>query len=163
MSHEKYNLSPAEINILKPLIEFELYQSSMYVQLANVANKLGFFLAEAYFLKEAQEEREHAMKHYDYITGRGSEFQMPVIEQPAVKAKSLYELVEQVLKMEDEAAKLYETALKSAFDSSQMMYQFLQPFMAIQFEAYKFNIDACTALDGLDKTGEMVVEAKIYK
>ena len=162
MSHEKYRLSPAEINILKPLIEFELYQSSAYVQCANVANKLGFKLAEAYYLKESKDERKHAMMHYEYITGRGSDFQMPAIEEPTIKAKSLYDLVEQVLKMEDEAANLYEKALKNAFGVSQMLYQFLLQFMEIQREAYQFNIDACTTLDGLDKAGELVAESKIF-
>ena len=77
MSSNKYKLSPKVMAILEPLVEFELYQSSKYVQAANVANKLGFFLAEAYYIGESKDERKHAMIHYDYITGRGSDFQMP--------------------------------------------------------------------------------------
>lgn len=163
MSSNKYKLSPKVMAILEPLVEFELYQSSKYVQAANVANKLGFFLAEAYYIGESKDERKHAMIHYDYITGRGSDFQMPSIEEPSVEAKDLYALVEVVLDMEGEATDMYQKACADVFGLCQMTYNHLLQFLTIQQEALKFNIDACAALDGLDKTGQQVVEGKIFK
>jgi ferritin len=163
MSSNNYKLSPKVMAILEPLVEFELYQSSKYIQVANVANRLGFFLAESYYISESKDERKHAMIHYDYITGRGSEFQMPSIEEPSVEAKDLYELTEIVLQMESEASDMYQTACVNVFGLCQMTYNHLLQFLTIQQEALKFNIDACSALEGLDKTGQQVVEGKIFK
>lgn len=150
------------LDILKPLVEVELAQSSFYVQLANICNKLGYFKAESYFLNESKEEREHFLIHYDYITGRGWDFQTPAIEEFDESGKSLYEVTERAKEMETKVSAMYQDACAKMFPVCQMTYNHLLQFLKIQQEALKFYIDACTALRGLDKTGEMVVEKKIY-
>ena len=164
MSHEKYKLSKEAIKILSPLVDLELSQSSIYVQVANRCNRLGYLTAEQYFLAESKEERDHALIHYDYITGRGSDFIMPAIDKPdPVEGKDLYEITEYVLEMEDMVSKAYGEASAKMFGVCQMTYSHLLQFQKIQQDALKFYIDACAVLFELDKTGQLVAEKNIFK
>lgn len=156
-------LSTKSITILEPLVEIEFYQSSFYIQLANICNRLGYFTAEKYFLEESAEERGHGLIHYDFITGMGNDFQMPEIDMPEEAATSLYGVTELAKGMELKVTEMYKKAAADAFAVDQTVYNHLLQFIKIQVDAVKFYVDACAALSGLDKTGEMVVEKKIYK
>lgn len=161
--HQDYKLSPKAMEILEPLVRIELFQSSVYVQLANLANKAGFLKAEDYFLNESKEEREHAMIHYDYIVGRGSDFQMPKIEEPSEEGTTLCDITEVALKMEAEVSSMYQSAAAEMFTVCQMSYNHLLQFLKIQQDALKFYIDACSVLRDLDKGGELVAEKSVFK
>ena len=164
MSHNKYKLSPEVMKVLKPLVDLELYQSSVYIQAANRCNRLGYLEAEKYFLAESKEERAHALIHYDYITGRGSDFVMPSIDKPdEIEGEDLYAVLEQILEMEDMVSKAYGEASSKVFDICQMTYNHLLKFQKIQQDALKFYIDACAVLYNLDKAGQLVVENRIIK
>lgn len=150
--------------ILQPLVEIELYQSSVYVSIANACNRLGYMKAESYFLGESKEERDHAMIHYDYIVGRGSDFIMPEIDKPEIgKGSDLYALTESALKMENEVSSMYQNACAKVFPICQMTYNHLLQFLKIQQEAMKFYIDACAVLSDLDKAGQLVAEKSVFK
>ena len=160
---QDYKLSDKAMSILEPLVHIELFQSSVYVQLANLANKAGFLKAEDYFLNESKEEREHAMIHYDYIVGRGSDFQMPNIEEPSEEGTTLYDITKAALEMEAEVSTMYQEAAAKMFPVCQMSYNHLLQFLKIQQDALKFYIDACSTLNGLEKTGELVAEKSVFK
>lgn len=162
--HEKYKLTPEVMNILNPLAEIEYYQSSFYIQLAAIANKLGFFKAEKYFLNESSEEREHFLKHYTYIQGMGSDFKVPSIGAVDTSAKNLYELTEKALDMEEKVTEAYKEAAKKLSGMDQATYNHILLFLTIQTEAVAFYIDACAALTDLGgKAGEMIVEKSVFK
>jgi ferritin len=159
-----YKLDAKVMEILKPLISIELAQSSFYVQLANLCNKKGFLKAEAYFLNESKEEREHFLIHYDYVTGQGSEFQTPEIEEFEESAETLYEITELALTMEGKVSEMYKKAALDMATIDQMTYNHLLQFLKIQQDAMKFYIDATTVLFGIeDKGGSLVAEKMIFK
>lgn len=54
--HGDYKLSKEVMVILQPLVEIELYQSSVYVSIANACNRLGYMKAESYFLGESNDK-----------------------------------------------------------------------------------------------------------
>lgn len=162
--HGDYKLSKEVMAILQPLVEIELYQSSVYISIANACNRLGYLKAEGYFLGESKEERDHAMLHYDYIVGRGSDFVMPEIDNPPTyRVSDLYALTEVALKMEGEVSSMYQDACAKVFPICQMTYNHLLQFVKIQQEALKFYIDACAVLSDLDKGGQLVAEKSVFK
>lgn len=164
MSHKMYKLDEKVMGILEPLISIEIAQSSFYVQLANLCNENGFLKAEAYFLNESKEEREHFLIHYDYITGQGSYFQTPSIEEFVENADTLYEIVELALSMEKKVSEMYKKAASQMAVLDQMTYNHLLQFLKIQQDAMKFYIDACATLTGIeDKGGSLVAEKMIFK
>ena len=161
--HDKYKLSPEVMAVLSPLAEIEYNQSSFYIQLAAIANRLGFYKAEKYFLNESLEERSHFLKHYEYIQGMGSEFQVPAMPKPETSAMSLYELAEKALNMEESVTEAYKVASKRMLELDPASFAHLQWFMNIQIEAIKFYMDACAKLTGLEgKSGELVAEKSLF-
>lgn len=161
--HDKYKLSPEVMAILSPLAEVEYNQSSFYIQLAAIANRLGFFKAEKYFLNESLEEREHFLKHYEYIQGMGNDFQVPAMSKPETNSKSLYDLTEKALNMEQTVTSAYRLAAKKLMDLDPVTYNHIAYFLTIQVEAVKFYMDACVKLRGLDgKTGELIAENTVF-
>lgn len=158
-----YKINPKVKPILMALAERELYQSSFYVQLASIANNLGFLKAEKYFQNESKEEKEHFMGHYEYVVGRGEDFQVPAIEMPKLSGKSLYELTELAKNIEFEVSDQYQDALQYVMSIDPMTYKHLQKYIKIQMEAVKFYIDACSTLDKLEKTGELVAESSVFQ
>lgn len=164
MSHKMYKLDEKVMEVLKPLISIEIAQSSFYVQLANLCNEKGFLKAEAYFLNESKEEREHFLIHYEYVTGQGSYFQTPAIEEFVEEASNLYEIVELALAMENKVSGMYKKAASEVCTLDQMTYNHLLQFLKIQQDAMKFYIDACaTLVDIEDKAGYLVAEKMIFK
>lgn len=161
--HDKYKLSPEVMAVLSPLAEIEYNQSSFYIQLAAIANRLGFFKAEKHFLDESLEERSHFLKHYQYIQGMGSDFQVPAMSKPETNAKSLYELTEKALNMEESVTEAYKAASKRMMELDPATFTHLQWFMNIQIEAIQFYMDACAKLHGVDgKNGEMIAEKSVF-
>jgi ferritin len=152
------------MSILEPLISIEIAQSSFYVQLANLCNEKGFLIAEDYFLNESKEEREHFLIHYSYVTGQGSYFQTPAIEEFVEEANNLYDIVELALSMEARVSEMYKSAASEMAMLDQMTYNHLLQFLKIQQDAMKFYIDACaTLVDIQDKSGFLVAEKMIFK
>jgi ferritin len=159
-----YKLDEKVMEILKPLISIEIAQSSFYVQLANLCNEKGFLIAEDYFLNESKEEREHFLIHYNYVTGQGSYFQTPAIEEFIEEANNLYDIVELALSMEAKVSEMYKSAASEMAMLDQMTYNHLLQFLKIQQDAMKFYIDACaTLVDIQDKAGFLVAEKMIFK
>jgi|694.fasta_scaffold83186_2 ferritin len=164
MSHKIYKLDGKVMSILEPLISIEIAQSSFYVQLANLCNEKGFLIAEDYFLNESKEEREHFLIHYSYVTGQGSYFQTPAIEEFVEEANNLYDIVELALSMEARVSEMYKSAASEMAMLDQMTYNHLLQFLKIQQDAMKFYIDACaTLVDIQDKSGFLVAEKMIFK
>jgi len=164
MSHKMYKLDEKVMEVLEPLISIEIAQSSFYVQLANLCNEKGFLIAEDYFLNESKEEREHFLIHYNYVTGQGSYFQTPAIEEFIEEANNLYDIVELALSMEAKVSEMYKSAASEMAMLDQMTYNHLLQFLKIQQDAMKFYIDACaTLVDIQDKAGFLVAEKMIFK
>jgi ferritin len=159
-----YKLDEKVMEVLEPLISIEIAQSSFYVQLANLCNEKGFLIAEDYFLNESKEEREHFLIHYNYVTGQGSYFQTPAIEEFIEEANNLYDIVELALSMEAKVSEMYKSAASEMAMLDQMTYNHLLQFLKIQQDAMKFYIDACaTLVDIQDKAGFLVAEKMIFK
>jgi ferritin len=159
-----YKIDNKVMGILKPLISIELAQSSFYVQLASLCNKKGFLKAEAYFLNESKEEREHFLIHYDYVTGQGSDFQTPAIEEFEESAETLYEITELALEMEGKVSDMYKKACNEVCSLDPMTYNHLLQFLKIQQDAMKFYIDATSVLFGIeDKACSLLAEKSVFK
>jgi ferritin len=161
--NEYYKISDEAMEIIAPLAEIELEQSTFYNQLAVVANKLGFLMAQKYFNQEAIEEKEHFMGWVDYIVGRGNSYTVPAIGTTKCNSKSLFELLEMALAKEVEVSKLYAEQGMKLFPADQLAYQKLIDYLKIQNDAIAFYTDMCAVFKGLDKAGEMTAEHSYFE
>jgi ferritin len=119
-------------------INKELYSSYLYLSMAAYfedTNLPGF--AHWMRIQEA-EEREHAMKLYDFLLERGGRVVLKAIDAPKTEWKSPLEVAEEVAAHEAKVTAsiyaLYETALKEKDYPAQIM---LQWFITEQVEEEK--------------------------
>ena len=119
-------------------INKELFSSYLYLSMAahfEDANLPGF--AHWMRIQEA-EEREHAMKFYDFILERGGKVALKAIDAPKTEWASTMEVMEEVAAHEAKVTAsiyaLYELALKEKDYPAQVM---LQWFITEQVEEEK--------------------------
>ena len=102
MSLCRQNFTDASLNAINEQINFEMRASYTYQSMAayfsrDVVALKGF---AAYFRKQSEEEREHALKLSDYICNRGGRVVLHPIPAPESDWKSAKNALEQVLQLE---------------------------------------------------------------
>ena len=139
-------------------INKELYSSYLYLSMAAYLedrNLAGF----AHWMRvQETEEREHAMKLYDFIVERGGRVMLKAIEAPKTEWKSTLELAEEVAAHEAVVTAsihaLYELALKEKDYSAQIM---LQWFITEQVEEERNAAEIVSNLKLIEDRGTAVL------
>ncbi|NOT04466.1 MAG: ferritin [Anaerolineales bacterium] len=139
-------------------INKELYSSYLYLSMAAYLedkNLSGF----AHWMRvQEAEEREHAMKLYDFIVERGGRVMLKAIDAPKTEWKSTLELAEEVAAHEALVTAsiyaLYELALKEKDYPAQIM---LQWFITEQVEEEKNAAEIVSNLKLIEDRGTAVL------
>ena len=139
-------------------INKELYSSYLYLSMAAYLedrNLSGF----AHWMRvQETEEREHAMKLYDFIVERGGRVMLKAIEAPNTEWKSTLELAEEVAAHEAVVTAsihaLYELALKEKDYSAQIM---LQWFITEQVEEERNAAEIVSNLKLIEDRGTAIL------
>ena len=139
-------------------INKELFSSYLYLSMAayfEEKNLSGF----AHWMRvQAQEEREHAMKFYDFIIDRGGRVMLKGIDAPKTDWGSNLEVVEEVAAHEAKVTAsiyaLYELALKEKDYPAQVM---LQWFINEQVEEEKNAAEIVANLKLIEDRGTAVL------
>lgn len=139
-------------------IHKELYSSYLYLSMAAYfedKNLSGF--AHWMRIQEA-EEREHAMKLYDFLLERGGKVTLKAIDAPKTEWTSTLEVAEEVAAHEAFVTAsiyaLYETALKEKDYPAQVM---LQWFISEQVEEEKNAAEIVANLKLIEERGTAVL------
>ncbi len=143
---------------LNDQINRELYSSYLYLSMAAYfedANLPGF----GHWMRvQEAEEREHAMKLYDFLLERGGKVMLKAIDAPKTEWKSALEVAEEVAAHEAKVTAsihaLYETALKEKDYSAQVM---LQWFISEQVEEEKNAAEIVANLKLIEQRGTAVL------
>jgi len=155
-------LSPEVKAALDEAIHAELYASNLYLHLANQLQRLGYFGAQAFFLKESASEREHYQLHADYQNDRGDVATIP--DLPAVRApiKSLRDAIELGYATEKGLGDKYASAYTQCA-SDPMTQQFLLQFLEIQRKSIGEYGDWLSRLDrtGDDECGILIIDKEL--
>lgn len=108
-------------------INKEMFSSYLYLSMAAYFEDKNLSGFANWMRLQADEEREHAMKFYDFILERGGRVQLKAIEAPKTEWASNLEVVEEVAAHEAKVTAsindLYELALKEKDYPSQIMLQ----------------------------------------
>jgi ferritin len=123
---------------LNEQIKHEFYSSYLYLSMASsfeVTELPGF---ARWMRKQSEEEREHAMKFFDFLLDRGEHVQLQALDQPPHAFRSPLDTFEQALEHEKEITsrihKLYELSLQKNDYPAQV---FLHWFVTEQVEEEK--------------------------
>ncbi|MBA3956768.1 MAG: ferritin [Parachlamydiaceae bacterium] len=149
---------------LNEQIKHEFYSANLYLSMASYFENIPLEGFSKWFLKQSEEEREHGMKIYTYITDRNLHVHMHAIDQPTIKFKSPEEAFTMALEHEQKVTQyihqLYELATKEKDYATQV---FLQWFITEQVEEEKNaqdNLDRIK-LVGSDKAALFIIDQKL--
>lgn len=165
----KYGDSAMNDKIYKALneqIKHELYSSNLYLSIASYFENVPLDGFMKWFRNQAKEEHEHAMKIYDYINDRNMHVEIPAIEKPPAKFKSIQEIFELSLAHEQKVThwiyEIYNLAIK---EKDHATHVFLQWFITEQVEEEKNaqdNLDQIILI-GDDKAALFVLDQNFEK
>ena len=151
-------ISKAMQDAINDQINKEFYSSYLYLSMAAYfenKNLPGF----AHWMRiQEGEEREHAMKFYDFMIDRGAQVLLPPIAAPESDWKSSLDLFKQVAQHEAAVTAsinaLYELALKEKDYPAQVM---LQWFITEQVEEEKNAAEIVQQLELIEARGTAVL------
>ena len=151
-------ISKAMQDAINDQINKELYSSYLYLSMAAYfenKNLAGF----AHWMRiQEGEEREHAMKFYDFMLDRGATVLLAPIAAPESDWKSALDLFKQVAQHEAAVTasinSLYEVALKEKDYPAQVM---LQWFITEQVEEEKNAAEIVQQLELIEARGTAVL------
>ncbi len=148
-------LSKAIQDAINEQIKNELYSAHQYLSMAaycESANLPGF---AHWMLAQAQEEREHAMKFYNFLLNRKGRVILQAIEQPVVEFGSPLEVFEQALEQEQQVtAQINELYGLTTSENDYASQAFLQWFLTEQVEEEKNVGDVLETLNMIGDEGE---------
>lgn len=133
-------------------IKHEFYSAYLYLSMAGsfeMANLPGF---SRWMRKQSEEEREHAMKFFDFLLDRGEHAELRVIDAPPYAFRSALDTFEQALEHEKEITsrihELYELSIREKDYPAQVL---LNWFVEEQVEEEKV---ATAIVERLRMSGE---------
>ena len=139
-------------------INKELFSSYLYLSMAAYFEDKNLPGFSRWMRMQADEEREHAMKFYDFILETGGKVQLKAIEAPKSEWKSALEVAEEVAAHEAKVTAsiyaLYELALKEKDYPTQMM---LQWFISEQVEEEKNAAEIVANLKLIEERGTAIL------
>ena len=139
-------------------INKEFFSSYLYLSMAAYFEDKNLTGFAHWMRRQADEEREHAMKFYDFSLDAGGHVQLKAIEAPETEWKSNLEVAEQVAAHEAKVTAsindLYELALKEKDYAAQVM---LQWFISEQVEEEKNANELVAKLRLIEERGTAVL------
>lgn len=116
-------------------IGHEFGASLQYVNIAAYFDDAGLPVLRDHFFKQADEEREHAMKFVKYVLDAGGSVEIPAIPAPRHTFASAAEAVTLALEWEQTVTKQIVTLMdRSTNEKDYLSHDFLEWFMREQLE-----------------------------
>ena len=113
----------------------EFQASHQYVNIAAYFESLALKGLAKMFYKQADEEREHAMKFIKYVSEAGGAVALPAVPAPVASFKTVKEAIELSLKWELEVTRRINALMALAIEQKDYLGQdFLRWFVTEQLE-----------------------------
>lgn len=129
------DLSSTLVEALNDQMNFEFYSSHVYLAMASYCESKDYNGFAKFFLKQAEEEREHAMKFYKYLQDCGEQANVTGFESPNNNYESILDVCEQALEHEKEVtSRIYNLADLADSEKDYATTSFLDWFLEEQVE-----------------------------
>jgi len=131
----KTSLSEEMENILNAQIKVEAHSSSLYLAMSAWCDDQGLDNSAKFFAKQSDEEREHMLKIFNYISNRGGRAISPEITNIPTDFESFRGVFEQTLQQEMFVTEQFNNiADKCTKIKDYVTFNFLQWFLEEQVE-----------------------------
>ena len=124
-------------SLLEKALASELYVSNLYKHIANQLQRLGYFGAQSYFLKESIEELNHFNKLSDYCNDMGWVAPVPAVPKMSDKISNISDALEISYEAELDLLNQYKKFYEEAEDKYDdcITATFIQQFILIQVKS----------------------------
>ena len=149
-------------DMLDDAVHSELYASNLYKHVANELQRLGYFGATKFFLKESADELAHYQLHVEFQNDVGTVAKVPMIEAMNDPIKSLSDAIETGYETELELYNDYKKWYSQTSDDpvvQQFLLQFLE-FQRTSVGEYGDLLSRIQLMDG-DKAGMLLIDQEL--
>ena len=148
--------------VLDEAIHAELYAANLYKHIANQLQRLGYFGAQKFFLKESASELEHYQLHVNFQNDVGTVAKVPAIEAMNEPIKSFSDAIELGYETELELYENYKDWYEQA-SGDPVVQQFLLQFLELQRTSVGEYGDllARIQLVDQDKAGMLLIDQEL--
>jgi len=148
--------------VLDDAVHSELYASNLYKHVANQLQRIGYFGAQKFFLKESADELAHYQLHVDFQNDVGTVAKVPSIEAMNEPIKTLSDAIELGYETELELYENYKDWYEQAA-SDPVVQQFLLQFLEFQRKSVGEYGDllARIQLVDQDKAGMLLIDQEL--
>ena len=131
----KSSLSEEVENILNAQVKMEAYASALYLSMSSWCDEQGLDNAATFFAKQADEEREHMLKLFNYINDRGGRGISPEITNIPADFESFRGVFEQTLEQEMHVTESFNNMADKCMKAKDFVtFNFIQWFLNEQIE-----------------------------
>lgn len=148
--------------VLDEAVHAELYAANLYKHIANQLQRLGYFGAQKFFLKESASELEHYQLHANFQNDVGTVAKVPSIEAMNEPIKTLSDAIELGYETELELYENYKDWYEQA-SGDPVVQQFLLQFLELQRTSVGEYGDllARIQLVDQDKAGMLLIDQEL--
>jgi ferritin len=149
-------------NMLDDAVHSELYASNLYKHIANQLQRIGYFGATKFFLKESADELVHYQLHVEFQNDVGCVAKIPMIEGMTDSIKTLSDAVETGYETELELYNDYKKWYAQA-ESDPVVQQFLLQFLEFQRTSVGEYGDLLARIQVVDqdKAGMLLIDQEL--
>ncbi|MCL4637365.1 MULTISPECIES: ferritin [Olivibacter] len=131
----KTSLNEEIERILNEQVKVEAHSSAIYLAMSSWCDDQGFDFSAGYFAKQADEERHHMLKLFNYINDRGGKAISPEIVNVPKDFESFRSVFELALEQEMHVTAQFNNIAEKCFKVKDFVtFQFIQWFLAEQIE-----------------------------
>ena len=162
----KTSLTEEMEQILNDQIKIEGSSSAKYLAMASWCAEKGFENATTFFMEQADEERSHMLKIFNYILERGGKAMSPEVTSVRHEYDSLRELCETALEQEISVSNSINRIVEAARKTNDYATDnFMQWFVSeqIEEEAIARRIVELFDIIGEDGVGLFTIDKQIAK
>ena len=148
--------------VLDEAVHAELYAANLYKHIANQLQRLGYFGAQKFFLKESASELEHYQLHANFQNDVGTVAKVPSIEAMNEPIKSFSDAIELGYETELDLYESYKDWYEQA-SGDPVVQQFLLQFLELQRTSVGEYGDllARIQLVDQDKAGMLLIDQEL--
>lgn len=160
-------LSKEIVELLNIGIQKEYEHSYFYQSISNWCNSVGFVEAGAYFLKESNEELEHARRFQNFLIDWNVTPQLPTNKTPRIlEFKNLQHCIEEVYNNEIDLYEEYNDISMKIFKIGDLsVFDFMQFYRDAQKQSVTTYSDMLNKFEGIDPNDKfkvMLLQEKLF-
>ncbi|WP_228236327.1 ferritin [Allomuricauda sp. M10] len=166
IARQSMSIKVESMDMLNAQIKMEAHASATYLAMASWCEQNGFFTSAKFFFKQAEEEREHMMKIFNFLVDTGGSPISPEITNINHDYASIVDVFENTLEHEVKVTKSIHNIVKKARDLGDIATErFLDWFVMEQVEEENTIRDILDmiAITGTEGVGLQMIDNQVAK